>query len=416
MNPITSPSHQDLINVPPAKQKEKDTIGNSASWLVIVLMGMTYVTMFMSNATATVPRITGIFQMSGLILAGVGLAVLVIKDELWIGAERPWSTAAYFATTFTLFLLIGYFSQAMGQWWLAGLLIVGTAANLSNQWLIGVALGVLMSIVGMYYVVYLDIWVFYQLPLAITPAIFFVAIFTRLAVRERQARQEVELLAVELQMANHKLSEYAARVEELAIIQERNRMAREIHDSLGHYLTVVNVQIGAAQAVMEKHPARALDALQKAQKLTQEGLREVRHSVAALRETAEERPLPTQLDDLAAETTAAGLPTSLAVVGEPRLLPHPITRTLYRATQEALTNARKHSAATAVTCQLDYTNEKAIALTVQDNGRGSADPTGGYGLLGLRERVQLLGGEVAIETAEGAGFTVWVTLATEEKS
>ncbi len=359
-------------------------------------------------------RIVGVFQMSALVVAGVGLGVMGVYDDYWVEQSRPLSSALYLTGEFALFLLTGYLSQAHGQWWMAGLLIIGISAKLSDRWLAGVSLGVLLSILGVYYAVYRDVTLFYQIPLFIAPAIFFVALFTRLADRERQTRQEMEQLAMELRLANHKLSEYAARVEEMAIIQERNRMAREIHDSLGHYLTVVNVQIGAAQAVMEKHPEKAISALQKAQKLTQEGLAEVRQSVSALRDTAEERPLREQLADLAAETEATGLPTHLQVWGEPRPLDSQTTRTLYRAAQEALTNARKHSAASQITLTLDYINLQEVRLVVQDNGRGSANPTGGYGLLGLRERVQLLGGRVEITTAEGQGFIVAVTLSSEK--
>ena len=99
----------------------------------------------------------------------------------------------------------------------------------------------------------------------------FVVVFTQIAVREREARAEVERLAAELTEANRKLREYADQVEELATARERNRLAREIHDSLGHYLTVVNVQIEAARAVIDDRD-RALDVLRKAQLLTHEGL------------------------------------------------------------------------------------------------------------------------------------------------
>src|SRR6266853_6775291 len=97
--------------------------------------------------------------------------------------------------------------------------------------------------------------------------IVFVVVFTKVAASEREVRTE-------LAKANQQLRDHAAQVEELATTKERNRLAREIHDSLGHYLTVVNVQIGAAQAIFSHDVVRALDHLSKAQSLTQEGLRE----------------------------------------------------------------------------------------------------------------------------------------------
>src|SRR5215471_3232953 len=103
---------------------------------------------------------------------------------------------------------------------------------------------------------------------------------TYIVVRERRARTEIERLAAELGEANTKLREYTAKVEELATIKERNRLAREIHDSLGHYLTIINMQLEAAQAVMGSHEEQARDVLNKAQALAQDGLVDVRQSVA----------------------------------------------------------------------------------------------------------------------------------------
>jgi signal transduction histidine kinase len=198
------------------------------------------------------------------------------------------------------------------------------------------------------------------------------------------------------------------QIEDLATVKERNRLAREIHDGLGHYLTVVNVQIEAARAVLESDRPRALDALHKAQSLAQEGLAEVRRSVAALRASpVKNRPLPETVKMLVDEGRAAGLAVKLVIEGEPRLLSAPAELTLYRAAQEGLTNVRKHSSATSAEVLLDYQNE-GVRLVVHDDGGGTDDPSGGFGLLGVRERVYLLGGSVDVRTALGQGFTLEV--------
>ena len=187
------------------------------------------------------------------------------------------------------------------------------------------------------------------------PGIVFTVIFTAIAVRAEQARDEVARLAAELGVANRKLREYAAQVEELATTQERNRLAREIHDSLGHYLTVINVQLEAARAVLEHDRPRALDALQKAQSLTKEGLAEVRRSVATLRASpTDTQPLPQAVAALVADSRAAGITTELAVVGTPRRLAPQAELTLYRAAQEGLTNIRKYAHASRADLLLDY--------------------------------------------------------------
>jgi signal transduction histidine kinase len=234
--------------------------------------------------------------------------------------------------------------------------------------------------------------------------IVFVVVFTRVAASEREARTA-------LAEANQRLRDNAAQVEELATTKERNRLAREIHDSLGHYLTVVNVQIGAAQAILERDRPRALDHLSKAQALTQEGLAEVRHSVAALRASPTEgRPLPNALAKLAEQWNAAGLRTELVVAGTIRTLSPQINLTLYRAAQEALTNAGKHAHATRVDLDLDYRDEGFVRLTVKDDGVGSNNSEGGFGLLGVRERVLLLNGVVRVDTEAGKGFALIVEL------
>jgi signal transduction histidine kinase len=234
--------------------------------------------------------------------------------------------------------------------------------------------------------------------------IVFVVVFTRVAASEREARRE-------LAEANQRLRERAAQIEDLAITKERNRLAREIHDSLGHYLTVVNVQISAAQTILASDRTRALDHLAKAQTLTQEGLAEVRHSVAALRASpTESRPLPEALAQLVEQWNAAGLRVKFAVAGTVRPVTPQVNLTLYRTAQEALTNVGKHAHATGVDLYLDYRDERLVLLSITDDGLGSTNSKGGFGLLGVRERVQLLNGAVRVTTETGKGFSLEVSL------
>src|SRR6267143_2065512 len=234
--------------------------------------------------------------------------------------------------------------------------------------------------------------------------IVFVVVFTRVATSERDARTA-------LAEANQLLRDHASQVEELATTKERNRLAREIHDSVGHYLTVVNVQIGAAQAIIDQDRPRALDHLSKAQALTQEGLAEVRHSVAALRASpTESRPLPEALAKLAEQWNAAGLCTRFVVAGTIRSLTPQVNLTLYRAAQEALTNVGKHAHATNVDLHLDYGDGSLVHLSIKDDGVGSDNSEGGFGLLGVRERVQQLSGAVRVRTDSGQGFALEVEL------
>jgi signal transduction histidine kinase len=236
-------------------------------------------------------------------------------------------------------------------------------------------------------------------------ACVFVIAFTEVAVGERRARAE-------LAAAHTQLAEYAARVEELATTEERNRLARELHDSLGHYLTVIHVQLEAARTVLERDPVRAEKALVTAQRLTSEGLDDVRRSVRALHVSeGMQQPLADALGELVREHAATGVSAYLEVVGPPRPVTPPIELALYRAAQEALTNVRKHAQATRVRVELAYTGD-LIRLSVEDDGRGARNPVDGFGLLGVRERARLAGGQLIIRCSDGAGFALAIEVPT----
>ena len=249
--------------------------------------------------------------------------------------------------------------------------------------------------------------------LSIGVSVLFTLIFTSIALRESAARSQVQQLALDLRQANHRLAEYAAQAEELATMRERNRVAREIHDNLGHYLTVVNVQIEAAKTIMTTQPEKAHDALNKAQNLTQEGLAAVRQSVSTLRESPlSNQTLAEALAQLAEEVRESGLVTELTIMGEPAERDPKIELTLYRAVQEGLTNVRKHARASRVDINLRYDAQETV-LTLQDNGIGTdlaQKSASSFGLVGIEERVNLLNGRIHITTAPQQGFQFTITL------
>ena len=249
--------------------------------------------------------------------------------------------------------------------------------------------------------------------LSIGVSVLFTLIFTSIALRESAARSQVQQLALDLRQANHRLAEYAAQAEELATMRERNRVAREIHDNLGHDLTVVNVQIEAAKTIMTTQPEKAHNALNKAQNLTQEGLAAVRQSVSTLRESPlANQTLAEALAQLAEEVRESGLVTELTITGEPAERDPKIELTLYRAVQEGLTNVRKHARASRVDIHLRYDAQETV-LTLQDNGIGTdlaQKSASSFGLVGIEERVNLLNGRIHITTAPQQGFQFTITL------
>ncbi len=344
-----------------------------------------------------------------LLVGALGLSRVSTGSPLWQGLT-------YLAAQIALTTAILYYSELDG---FISLLLLPLVANalemLPRRWAAGVCVLLVVDFGVVGYA--LDGWrTAIGGSFVIAAGVIFVAVFTQVALRERETRKEVERLAAELAAANQKLRAYAGQVEELATIQERNRLAREIHDTLGHYLTVINVQLAAAQAVLDTDQPRALEAMRKAQTLTQEGLGDVRRSVAALRaDPTAGQPLPQALEELAETCRAAGLVTHIEVTGQARALKPQTESALYRAAQEALTNIRKHARASRVDVQVDYgsgAGGEPVRLSVRDNGvgaaAGAAEGAAGFGLLGVRERLQLIGGQVRLTTAPGEGFQLEV--------
>lgn len=247
--------------------------------------------------------------------------------------------------------------------------------------------------------------------LAYAAAFAFTIAFTTTGLVAVRARQRAEQLTTELESANQLLRSRSAEAEKLATIEERNRLAREIHDGVGHYLTVIKVQLDAASALLPDDPARAADSVAKAARLAGEALDDVRRSVGALAVETERAPLADALRRLAAD--AAPAPT-LRIEGTPRPLSSSAEHALFRTAQEGLTNVRKHAGASRADLTLDFREAARVRLTLIDNGRGASSPndphvttTGtGYGLSGLRERIALLNGSLSAGNRPEGGFSL----------
>jgi signal transduction histidine kinase len=242
---------------------------------------------------------------------------------------------------------------------------------------------------------------------------FFAAISTAL-IQQQKGRQRAEQLLAELEDAHEQLRAYTAQVKALAVAEERNRLAREIHDSLGHYLTAITMQLQAAGKLVAEQPERAAESIAKAEEMARESLAEVRRSVAALRTS----PLDTvALGDAIGELVEAlydsGIATTFSVKGKSQSLPIQAKTALYRAAQEGLTNVRKHAKASAVEIMLAYEPEQ-VMLTIADNGVGQrSTASDGFGLPGLRERLSLVGGTLEADNDPEGGFRLHVTVSRE---
>ncbi len=236
-------------------------------------------------------------------------------------------------------------------------------------------------------------------------SLFLVSRLVTTLIAERRTQEK-------LTQAHHQLRQYSLQIEELAAVQERNRIAREIHDSLGHALTSLNVQLQTGLKLWKRNPEEAHAFLEQAQQLGTMAIQEVRQSVSTLRADArKERPLQETIATLVQEFRQS---TGIAIQSSIHLttgLSPEVSRTLYRLTQEALTNICKHAEATEVQLNLQ-TELDHVQLAIADNGRGfsSHQVTSGYGLQGMKERVATLNGDFHLQTNPGQGCQITITL------
>jgi signal transduction histidine kinase len=230
--------------------------------------------------------------------------------------------------------------------------------------------------------------------------------------RQAGDRERLQALYDQLRSAHEELQELHRQAEEAAVNRERNRLAREIHDSVAHYLTVVNLQLEAVEKLGGEQPDRAVREAGKARRLTLECLQEVRRSVAALRSgTLEELSLPGALKKLVsdfAETTGLNVRLEVGIADDLSLAPDARVA-LYRAAQEGLTNVQRHAQASAARVVLRRENG-SVELAVEDDGVGPVQGDSGFGIVGLRERVELLGGRLGFGVGESGGSRLAVTV------
>jgi signal transduction histidine kinase len=222
--------------------------------------------------------------------------------------------------------------------------------------------------------------------------------------------------------ALHLLAAERDRATQSAIAEERSRLARELHDIVSHNLSVVVLQAGGARAQGDNAPPGTLEKIERS---SREALVEMRRLLGVLRENdvdtaAALAPQPgiDQLETVAAGMQAAGLPVELTIDCRHDDLPPALELTVYRIVKEALTNTLKHAGATHAHVRIHRT-EQALTIDVVDDGTGTPSlepPSAGHGLIGMRERVALFGGELTAAARPGGGYTVRATLPLAEPS
>lgn len=243
---------------------------------------------------------------------------------------------------------------------------------------------------------------------AILPLGWFTAAFVMGEVsRQRQAYlNQVEQRAVEAERSRDETARRRAT-------EERLRIARELHDSLTHSISVIKVQAGVAIHLARKRGEEVPDTLLAIQEASQDATRELRATLDVLRGTPD-RPGSAdvsgldQLPDLVERSRSAGVPATVTVRGERRILPPEVDRAAYRIVQEALTNVARHADRASAMVRIEYT-QHGIIIQVDNDGvqvEPANRPMAGMGLLGMRERVVALGGQLRAAPRPEGGFSV----------
>lgn len=352
-------------------------------------------------------RGTGMSRRLALPLYALVFSILPIISSLLSATGIYWDWLIFLVTVALYFSLLSVRIALVASLLLYGAIILNLA--FLNHW--RVSSGLLSNLAS------------------ILAAFSFVGGFSLVMALHEAQKERAEQLLAEVEQSRHQLEEahtqlrhYAEQVEELAVARERTRMAREIHDTLGHYLTILNVQLETISRLVERDPSRLAVEIAEARQVAAQSMREVRNAVAAMRPAGIATLSLTQaLTQLGQDFHRAAPETELTLDLEAELPPlaPDMQMTFYRAAQEALTNVRKHAHASNVLVRLRY-EEGWLELLVLDNGRGaSAAPatdgqssTGqkaeGFGLIGLGERVKLLGGLVTYGPATPAGYRVTV--------
>ena len=344
-------------------------------------------------------------------LGNLGYVLLVVSG-LVIAVRRKWPVAV-FATTALASAAYYSLDFADGPGWL-GLFVALytlTAYGDGRRSLVmaGVAIAVLSPV---WLVAFADIepraaigWVFFRIGASIMSAALGESVRSR-----RFIAAEAEERAERAERTREE--EARARVD-----AERLRIAREVHDTVAHAVAIINVQAGVTAHVLDKRPERAREALVVIEQTSSRALREMRAILGVLRDPAEGRvPHPdlSRLDDLTAQAREAGLDVKVDATSPPTPLPSAVGSAAYRILQESITNVIRHAGPTRVTVAVDYgvdvlevrvTDEGRRGIPATPNGTGGS-PGPGRGILGMRERCQLLGGDLTAGPLPGGGFEV----------
>ena len=342
------------------------------------------------------------------------LAMAVLVAPLFARRRFPFAApAAYWILAAAFTFVDGLLITFPGSLNVVGIATAFLLGNLRERRLAAIGLAIVTASI---------VTVVYNIPgpqpvswLIFIPLRFIAAWVAGYALRERSEQAEA---AEERAAEAERDREAAARV---AVAEERSRIARELHDIVAHAVSVMVLRVGAVRHQLPAALADDREALRDVERAGRTALTEMRRLLAAMRRDGDDVEFTPQpgldgLDSLLEEVGRAGLPVELHVDGEPVPLPRGIDLSAYRIVQEGLTNALKHARASDADVTVRYRQDE-LEIEVRDNGRGSATSDGlGHGLVGVRERVKIYGGEMTAGRATEGGFVLSTRLPLSDES
>ena len=403
-----------------------------------------------------VHRMSRIREWAGDHWFEVLMAVLAIAGmlELVVGRDSPGApaTSLWFSVPAVALLVLPLFARrrfpfaapaaywvlAAALTWVDGLLIpfIGSlgVVGLATAFLLGNLRDDKQAGIGLAVVLGSIVIVVSHIPgqqaagdLVFIPFRFVVAWVAGYALRQRSERAEAAEVRASLAERERETAEMRALLAEqerdaaarIAVAEERARIARELHDIVAHAVSVMVLQVGAVRHKLPQALDEDKEALGRVEQAGRTALADMRRLLGALRRDGDGVDLAPEpglesLDSLAAEVSRAGLPVRLHVAGRPFPLPRPIDLSAFRIIQEGLTNALKHAHASNADVTVRYAPDE-LELEVRDDGVGTSTSDGlGHGLVGMRERVTIYGGEMSAGRANGSGFVVRARLPLDQ--
>ena len=388
-------------------------IGGPFYLLLLVVMVAAYVIVLINDPSMRQPGPLALF--TGLMVAHGGLRLWGLR---LVQHQRRW-LVVYFLLQGGLVFAIGYLAQLEGLILAFYLALVGESAGMFWPDRRAIALAasffVLLLLLNVSVIWGMDVLAGILPVLGLMLA--FVLIYVVLYIRQVQAREDAQALLEKLEAAHGQLRQYAAQVEELTISQERQRMARELHDTLAQGLAGLILQLEAADSYLESdNGVQARAVVQQAMQRARTTLQEARRAIQALRPVALEQgnlvdALGHEVDQFSATT---GIRATFEVSAAPPSVPPEAALDILRIVQEALSNVGRHAQAQHALVRLARAGGM-VQVVVQDDGLGfdpgeGLDRPGCFGLAGMRERAERIGGTLQVESERGKGTSVVLSM------